>query len=142
MRSQRLILLLSRSPSPESLCVLRDSPCSSSKLCGITISRMYLQSVILALVAVLTACVLGQTGQTAAASTPATTTSATATSPGHFDAVTSLGGVLAGEISSYFAQLLPSATSPPTPDEINEPLDIIIDGRIFPPVIYDGTKTM
>ncbi|CAF9940394.1 hypothetical protein IMSHALPRED_002011 [Imshaugia aleurites] len=103
---------------------------------------MYLQSVSFALVAVLPACIVGQTGQTAAASTPATTTSATTTSPGHFEAVTSLGGVLAGEISSYFAQLLPSATSPPTPDEINEPLDIIIDGRIFPPVIYDGTKTI
>lgn len=99
---------------------------------------MWLQSVTLVLVAVLPACAIGQTDQTAAASPSTTTTSATTTSPGHFDAVTSLGGVLAGEISSYFAQLLPSATSPPTPDEINEPLDIIINGRVYPPVIYDG----
>ncbi|CAD6563932.1 MAG: hypothetical protein ASARMPREDX12_007793 [Alectoria sarmentosa] len=102
---------------------------------------MYLKSVTLALFAVLTACAVGQSGQTAAASPSATTTSATTTSPGHFDAVTSLGGAIAGEISSYFAQLLPSATSPPTPDEINEPLDIIINGRIFPPVIHDGSIT-
>lgn len=102
---------------------------------------MYLQSVAFALVAVLTTCTVGQTVQTAALSTSATTTSATTTSPGHFDAVTSLGGVVAGEISSYFAQLLPSATAPPTPDEINEPLDIIINGRVFPPVVYDGSST-
>lgn len=103
---------------------------------------MYLQSVTIALVAVLTTCAVGQTGQTTATSASATTTSATTTSPGHFDAVTSLGGVLAGQISSYFAQLLPSATSPPTPVEINEPLDIIIDGRIYPPVIYNGDVPM
>ena len=103
---------------------------------------MYPQSVTLALVAVLTAYAEGQTDQTATASPSATTTSAMTTSPGHFDAVTSLGGVLAGEISSYFAQLLPSATSPPTPDEINEPLDIIINGRIYPPVIYNGEVAM
>ena len=103
---------------------------------------MYLRSVTLALVAVLAACALGQSGQTAAASPSTTITSATTTSPGYFHAVTSLGGVLAAEISSYYAQLLPSSTAPPTPDEINELLDIIIDGRIFPPVIYDGGIVM
>ena len=103
---------------------------------------MYLQLVTLTLVAVLTACAVGQTGQTTATTTSVTTTSATTTSQGHFDAVTSLGGVLAGEISSYFAQLLPSATAPPTPIEINEALDIIIDGRIYPPVIYNGNTPM
>lgn len=96
---------------------------------------MYLEPVPFALIAGLTTFVAGQTG---APSVSTTTTSATSTSQGHFDAVTSLGGVLAGEISSYFAQLIPSATSPPTPLEINEPLDIVIDGRIFPPIIYDG----
>lgn len=103
---------------------------------------MYLQSVTFALVAALTACAAGQAVQTAAASPSTTITSATTTSPGHFDAVTSLGGAFAAEISSYFAHLIPSSTSPPTPDEINEPLDIIIDGRIFPPVIYDGSIAM
>ncbi|KAL9134470.1 MAG: hypothetical protein Q9175_004352 [Cornicularia normoerica] len=122
--------------------ILEISACSRSKLAGINLSTMYLPSVILALVAALTASVVGQTGQRAAPSTSGTTTSATATSPGHFDAVTSVGGVLAGEISSYFAQLIPSATSPPTPDEINEPLDIIINGRIFPPVIYNGNTAI
>lgn len=107
-----------------------------------TFSITYLQSVALALVAILTTCTEGQAVQTAAVSPSVTTSSATTTSPGHFDAVTSLGGVLAGEISSYFAQLLPSATAPPTPDEINEPLDIIINGRVFPPVIYDGSATL
>lgn len=91
-----------------------------------------MQSLTLALVAVLPASVIGQTP------TPATATPATTTSQGRFGAVTSLGGVLAGELSSYFAQLLPSSTAPPTPVEINEPLDIIIDGRIYPPVIYEG----
>ena len=94
---------------------------------------MYVRSFTLALVAVLPAFVVGQTPTTA----PATTTS-----QGRFGAVTSLGGVLAGELSSYFAQLLPSSTAPPTPVEINEPLDIIIDGRIYPPVIYEGTVPM
>ena len=103
---------------------------------------MYPQSVIFTLVVVLAACVGGQTVQTAAASASATTNTATTTSQGRFDAVTSLGGVLADEISSYFAQLLPSSTSPPTPIEINEPLNIIIDGRIYPPVIYDGSVVM
>ena len=100
---------------------------------------MYIQSVIFILLAVLAACTAGQT---AAASASTTTTTATTTSPGHFHAVTSLGGVLADEISSYFAQLLPSSTAPPTPIEINEALDIIIDGRIYPPVIYDGSVPM
>ncbi len=100
---------------------------------------MYLQFVILTLLAVLAA---RTEGQTTAGSASATTTSATTTSQGRFDAVTSLGGVLADEISSYFAQLIPSATDPPTPVEINEPIDIIIDGRIYPPVIYDGSVAM
>ena len=100
---------------------------------------MYLEPVAFALVAGLTTFVAGQTS---APSVSTTTTSATTTSQGHFDAVTSFGGVLAGEISSYFAQLIPSATNPPTPLEINEPIDIIIDGRIFPPIIYDGSTAM
>lgn len=134
-----LILCSPRSRSPDSLFVLCEINTSSkSKLRGNTFSIMYLQSVTVALVAVLTVCAVGQTGQPTATSISATTT----TSQGHFDAATSLGGVLAGEISSYFAQLLPSATSPPTPVEINEPLDIIIDGRIYPPVIYDGSVPM
>ena len=100
---------------------------------------MYEQAVILTLIAVLA---VRAEGQTAAGSASPTSTSATTTSPSRFDAVTSLGGVLAGEISSYFAQLIPSATDPPSPVEINEPLDIIIDGRIYPPVIYDGSTPM
>ena len=100
---------------------------------------MYLQSVILTSIAAFAAHTIGQT---AAASASPTTTSATTTSQGRFGAVQSLGGVLAGEISSYFAQLIPSATSPPSPIEINEPLDIIIDGRIYPPVIYNGNAPM
>ena len=96
---------------------------------------MYLQSVTSTLVLVFVACAGGQTVQTGASSASATTTSATATSSSRFD---SLSGKLIDEISAYFAQLLPSATASPTPLEINEPLDIIIDGRIYPPVIYDG----
>ena len=103
---------------------------------------MYIQSVNFTLLTVLAARAAGQTVQTAAASASATTNSPTTTSPGHFHAVTSLGGVLADEISSYFAQLIPSSTDPPTPIEINEALDIIIDGRIYPPVIYDGSVAM
>ena len=100
---------------------------------------MFLRSVTLTFVAVLPDCVKGQT---TTASASVTINSATTTSAGRFDAVTSLGGVLANEISSYFAQLIPSATSPPTPVEINEPLEVIIDGRIYPPVIYDGNAAM
>lgn len=100
---------------------------------------MSLQSVTIVLVVVLATCAIGQTDHTAAASASATTSSATTTSPGRFD---SLSGKLADEISAYFAQLLPSATDPPSPVEINELLDIIIDGRIYPPVIYDGSAAM
>ena len=100
---------------------------------------MFFHFVTLTFVAVLAACV---EGQTTTASASATINSATTTSAGRFDAVTSLGGVLANEISSYFAQLIPSATDPPSPVEINEPLDIIIDGRIYPPVIYEGGAAM
>ena len=101
---------------------------------------MFHRSIIFTFVAVLAACVEGQT-TTASASTTINSATTT-TSAGRFDAVTSLGGVLANEISSYFAQLIPSATDPPSPVEINEPLDIIIDGRIYPPVIYEGNAAM
>ena len=103
---------------------------------------MFLQSVIFILAAVLVVCAVGETGHTAAASASATTTSATTTSSGRFDSLSDLSGNLANEISAYFAQLLPSATDPPTPVEINELLDIVIDGRIYPPVIYDGSAAM
>lgn len=97
---------------------------------------MYLQSVTFSLVVVLATCVVGQTGQNAAASASATTTSATTTSSSGLD---ELSGKVFDEISAYFAHLLPSATASPAPVEINEALDIIVDGRIYPPVIYDGS---
>ena len=97
---------------------------------------MYLHSVTFTLFVVLATCVAGQTDQTAAASASATTTSATTTSSSDFG---SLSGKVFDELSAYFAQLLPSATASPAPVEINEALNIIIDGRIYPPVIYDGS---
>ena len=97
---------------------------------------MYLHSVTFTLFVVLATCVVGQTDQTAAASASATTTSATTTSSSDFG---SLSGKVFDELSAYFAQLLPSATASPAPVEINEALNIIIDGRIYPPVIYDGS---
>ena len=93
---------------------------------------MYVLSITFTLIAVHAACAVGQ----AALSASATTTSATTTtSSSRFD---SLSGKVFDEISAYFAQLLPSPTASPAPVEINESLNIIIDGRIYPPVIYNG----
>ena len=100
---------------------------------------MYLQSVTSILIVVLATFVAGQTDQTAVASASATTTSATTTSSSDFD---SLSGKVLDEISAYFVHLLPSATASPAPVEINEALDIIVDGRIYPPVVYDGSVPM
>ena len=102
---------------------------------------MYLHSVTFTLFVLLATCVVGQTDQTAAASASATTTSATTTSSSSSD-FGSLSGKVFDELSAYFAQLLPSATASPAPVEINEALNIIIDGRIYPPVIYDGSVPM
>ena len=120
------------------VCLLRPP---KDKQARSTISAiMYLQSVTFILLVVLAICVLGQTDQTAAASASATTTSATTTTSS--SGLDSLSGNVFDEISAYFAHLLPSATASPAPVEINEALDIIVDGRIYPPVIYDGSVPM